>query len=180
MGSIIIAMPGRADSVRLREILMRSGQYADIAIASHGAEILRFSKTREVSLIICTRRFSDMGYEELVSSLPETVRVLLLTKDAALTPFSSSVSKLLMPFRAEELIAATGNLLSESLRKKKRKPSRSPEEQKKINQAKQVLIEQRGMSEPEAYRYLQKTSMDTGRSFLETAEMILLFFIPNQ
>jgi response regulator NasT len=31
------------------------------------------------------------------------------------------------------------------------------------------------MTEPEAYRFIQKTSMDTGRTMLETAQMILLF-----
>ena len=30
------------------------------------------------------------------------------------------------------------------------------------------------MTEPEAYRYLQKNSMDMGRTLSETAQMILL------
>jgi response regulator NasT len=34
-------------------------------------------------------------------------------------------------------------------------------------------MERNNMTEPEAYRYLQKNSMDMGRTLLETAYMIL-------
>ena len=46
-----------------------------------------------------------------------------------------------------------------------------------IQSAKQVLIAQRHMTEPEAHRYLQKMSMDAGRSLAETARMVLLFAV---
>ena len=48
------------------------------------------------------------------------------------------------------------------------------EEKQIIDQAKAVLMERNGMSEPEAFRYLQKTSMDCGRSMVESAQMILV------
>ena len=46
-----------------------------------------------------------------------------------------------------------------------------------IQSAKKVLIAQRNMTEPEAHRYLQKMSMDAGRSLAETARMVLLFAV---
>lgn len=46
-----------------------------------------------------------------------------------------------------------------------------------IQSAKQVLITQRHMTESEAHRYLQKMSMDAGRSLAETARMVLLFAV---
>ena len=46
-----------------------------------------------------------------------------------------------------------------------------------IQSAKKVLITQRNMTEPEAHRYLQKMSMDAGRSLAETARMVLLFAV---
>ena len=49
----------------------------------------------------------------------------------------------------------------------------SPEEKKILDKAKAILMERNGMTEPEAFRYIQKTSMDTGRTSVETAEMIL-------
>jgi response regulator NasT len=46
-----------------------------------------------------------------------------------------------------------------------------------IQSAKKVLITQRNMTESEAHRYLQKMSMDAGRSLTETARMVLLFAV---
>ena len=48
------------------------------------------------------------------------------------------------------------------------------EEQKAvIAQAKALLMERSRMSEEEAHRYLQKSSMDSGTNMLETAQMVL-------
>ena len=47
------------------------------------------------------------------------------------------------------------------------------EEQAVINQAKEVLMDKNNMSENEAHRYIQKSAMDSGRTMVETAEMIL-------
>lgn len=60
-------------------------------------------------------------------------------------------------------------------RKKMRaKPrQRSREEQQTIDQAKALLMERNGLSEEEAHRYIQKSSMDNGTGMVETAEMIL-------
>lgn len=58
--------------------------------------------------------------------------------------------------------------------KKTARKKRSQQEQTYIDQAKKALMEQKSMSEEEAFRYLQKCSMDSGRSMVETAQMILL------
>ena len=63
---------------------------------------------------------------------------------------------------------------SYSRSKKPKKPPRSDAEKKLIDDAKRLLMERNDMTEPEAFRYLQKTSMDTGRGMTDTAEMILL------
>jgi response regulator NasT len=60
--------------------------------------------------------------------------------------------------------------------RKKRKSmpkKRSSEEQTLIDQAKAILMNRNNMTEEEAHRYLQKTSMDNGTSFADTAQMIL-------
>lgn len=50
------------------------------------------------------------------------------------------------------------------------------ETRKLIERAKGILMRQRGMSEEEAYRFLQKKSMDTGKSMKEIASAVCLFF----
>ena len=42
-----------------------------------------------------------------------------------------------------------------------------------IRQAKELLMARNNMSEAEAHRYLQKSSMDSGTNMVETAQMVL-------
>ena len=39
-----------------------------------------------------------------------------------------------------------------------------------------VLMERNHMTEEEAFRYIQKSSMDSGTNMVETAQMILMLF----
>ena len=51
---------------------------------------------------------------------------------------------------------------------------RNEKEQRIIEDAKQLLMERNHLSEKEAHKYIQKLSMDSGNSLVETAEMILV------
>lgn len=177
MGCVLIAMPKHDDASRLAELLKNGGIPEEIFICTTGAEVLRKAEDLDASVVICTRHFSDMGYEELSSYLPGTVNILLLTKDSTLLPFSSNVMRLLMPFKSADLVNTVQMLLPYQpyYERKKKKPDRSSEDQQVISKAKRILMERNEMTEPEAYRYLQKTSMDAGRSLLETAQMVLMF-----
>ena len=59
-------------------------------------------------------------------------------------------------------------------RRRSAPPKRTWKEQNYINNAKMVLMERNHMTEQEAYRYIQKCSMDSGTNMVETAQMILL------
>ncbi len=50
----------------------------------------------------------------------------------------------------------------------------SAEEQGIIRRAKKLLMKRNHLTEPEAHRYLQKTSMDTGRTMTESAHMVTM------
>ena len=58
-------------------------------------------------------------------------------------------------------------------RKRTRPQERSAEEKELILKAKALLMDRNTMTEPEAYRYIQKCSMDNGTSLTETAQMII-------
>ena len=49
---------------------------------------------------------------------------------------------------------------------------RRESERKVIEEAKALLMERNHMTEDEAHRYLQKTSMDSGNTLVETAQMV--------
>lgn len=175
MGNILIAMPKRDDANRIGDIIRRSDIWIDPIISSSGSETLQMVRSREVSLVICTKKLRDMGYEELSSYMPVSANMILLTQDANLIPFSSNVTRILMPFKIKDLTDTIKLLLPElKERPKLKKPKRSLEDQKIIDEAKALLMEKNDMTEPDAFRYIQKNSMDSGRTMLESAQMILM------
>ena len=177
MGEIMITMPRYEDANRIGDIIRRSDIWQEPIICTTGADTLQKVQSRDIQVVICSKKFKDMGYEELTSYLPLGVSVILLTQDSQLLPFSSSVVKLLMPFKPMDLVGTIKLLMPELAGKPKaKKLKRSPEEQKTIDDAKKVLMDRNEMSEPDAYRYIQKNSMDTGRTIVESAQMILMMY----
>ena len=61
-------------------------------------------------------------------------------------------------------------------KRKERSRKRNDAEKKLVDQAKALLMERNNMSEDEAHRYLQKSSMDSGTNMVETALMVLSMF----
>ena len=82
-----------------------------------------------------------------------------------------------MPLRIHEFVNTVEMQMMQierRLRKQKKKPkARSEKEQNYIKNAKLLLMERNHLTEEEAYRYIQKCSMDSSTSMVETAQMIL-------
>lgn len=174
MGCIIVAMPKSTDSQRIADIIRNSEAACEVLICTTGSDVLRRTEDTDVDLVIGTKTFSDMGYEELMVYLPPSIKFLLLTKDATLISYYDNAVKLLMPFKHSDFISTVRMLLPYSYYRPKKKSLRSPEEQKVIDEAKAILMDRNEMEEPEAFRYIQKISMDTGRTMVESAQMILM------
>lgn len=178
MGSILIAMPHVEDANRISDKLSGYGLLMDIEVCQSASEVLRISNDRDFGVIICTKSLRDLSYIELSEYLPKYFGMIILTKDMTLETFSDNMVKVLMPFKTSELVSTIEMMTSEFKRIIRRKKSipvkRSAKEQQIIDEAKRLLINRNGMSEPEAFRYIQKNSMDTGRSMIESAQMILM------
>lgn len=178
MGSILVAMPKYEDSKHIAGILRECGLCLDIEACTTGADVLRILHDRDFGVIVCTKRLSDMGYAELAEYLPNYFGMIVLTKDPSLETVSDQMVKLMLPLKKSELKSTIEMMTNEfyyQIRRKKRKvPKRSVKEQKMIDDAKAMLMERNGMSEPEAFRYIQKNSMDFGRTMVESAQMILM------
>ena len=79
-----------------------------------------------------------------------------------------------MPFSSVDFISTIKMLMPSSYSSRKKKPiKRSQAEQKIIDDAKALLMNRNGMTEPEAFRFIQKAAMDTRRTMVESAQMIL-------
>ena len=83
-----------------------------------------------------------------------------------------------LPFKISELLGTVEMMLVQlerRIKKDRQKPKkRSREEQEAIDQAKKILMERNNMTEQEAFRYIQKCSMDSSTNMVETAQMILM------
>lgn len=178
MGSILIAMPKMEDANKIAKIVHSSGMSFQVDICSMGAEVLRTSHDRDFGVVICTKRLRDMNYTDLEEYLPSFFGLIVLTSDASLETRSDRCVKLMYPLKRSDLTATIEMMTSGFYRQRKKKKQapkkRDEKEQKMIDQAKALLMERNGMTEPEAFRYLQKNSMDYSRSMVESAQMILV------
>lgn len=179
MGSILVAMPKPEDANKIAGLLRNSGLPFDINVCDTGAEVLRVANDRDYGVVICTKQLRDMSYTEMADMLPRYFGTIVLTKDASLEMANDNMVRLMLPFQSRDLIDTIYMLTQDfnrRLKKKSEPPKRSVEDKKIIDRAKGILMDRNGMSEPEAFRYIQKNSMDYGRKLIESAQMILTLY----
>lgn len=177
MSRIIIVFSKVETGKRIQEVLMRYG-FEDTAVCSTGAKALQEVNSTGAWLVICGFRMTDMHFTELKRYLPPYADLLLVASGQAIESVPTGTMAVETPVRASQLVSTIRMMEAGKHRCRKKtktapKP-RSPRDMKIIENAKHLLMERNHLSEDEAHRYLQKQSMDTGRTFVETAEMIQL------
>ena len=177
MASIVVVLPTQNEARMIKNLLVQNG-FAEVFICSSGSQAIAKADDLEAGIVISGFKLADMMYSELAENLPPDFRLLLLARECYLADrMDEDIMSLAIPFRAGDLVS-TAELMLGSVtypRKKHKGPKgkRTPREQALINEAKALLMNRNNMSEKEAHRYIQKCSMDTSRSFVETAQMIL-------
>lgn len=177
MYEVIVAFPKIKEGKSMKNILVQNGIRV-AAVASTGAQVIALANELDSGIILCGYRFRDMYSRDLHDYLPKGFAMLLAASPARLQDIvGSDIVCLSMPFKTFELIGTIEMMANEYRRKRKKEralpQSRSEEENLIIGKAKTLLIERNNMSEAEAHRYLQKTSMDNGTNLVETSQMIL-------
>ena len=82
-----------------------------------------------------------------------------------------------MPLKVQELVN-TVNMMVDNMERRRRKRRLTPKvrndkDTAMIAEAKELLMSRNHMTEEEAHRYIQHSSMDTGTNMVETAQMVL-------
>ncbi len=177
MTGIIIAFPKTEVGEKIRAILVRNGFHV-VGICTTGAQVIQETNELDDGIVICAYHLPDMMYRELNEYLPAEFQMVTITsREDWASNGDPDVISLSLPLQAHELLSTMEMVLYNVRRarksRKSRPQTRSPEEQAIIEQAKGILMSRNNMTEDEAHRYLQKTSMDNGTSFTETAQMIL-------
>lgn len=177
MSSIIVVFPKIEDAKSIRNLLMRYG-FTVTAVCCTGAQALNAIDGLHGGIVVCGYRFPDMMYDQLKENLPPKFEMLLLGSQGVISQCQGSgVLCVRMPLKAQDLID-TINMVERNITRRRKKEREKPKvrdakEQAVILEAKRLLMERNHMSEEEAHRYIQKTSMNNGTNMVETAEMVI-------
>lgn len=177
MTGIIIAFPRADTGKKIKTILVRSGFYV-AGVCTNGAQTIQEANELQSGIVVCSYRLPDMIYRELKEYLPAGFQMVTISsRDEWAENGDTEVVSLSQPLKVHELVSTLEMVVYDvrrARRKRRQMPrERSREEQEVIDRAKGILMSRNNMTEEEAHRYLQKTSMDNGTSFTETAQMIL-------
>ena len=175
MGGVIIACKDGAMCDKLARTLAASG----IEVAgstTKGASALQKAAMLygERGVLLCSYALSDMNASELYRIMPEGFEMVVLLSSRQRAVFDcEGILCLDIPINRRDLIN-TLMMLTEPRKPVYVKPeNRSEGDREIIGKAKALLMERNGMSEPEAHRFLQKQSMNSGQSLVSVALNIL-------
>lgn len=183
-GNILLVIRKNDVAARLAAALQSAGfQVPDIC--GSGSEALRTAGSRDFDIMVAGCNLPDTTGLALSIAMLERrdCGVILITTESEKayverTASRNDITCLVRPvgrnalLQAVALIRQRRRLAAEACSQRERLQQLS-ERRVLVARAKSVLMQARGMSEPEAFRALQKASMDTGIPVREIARMIL-------
>ena len=174
MEKIIVAFESRKSCDRVREILESSG-VATCIVCHSASEVKRTVHSQRISTVVCGFKLPDQSSEDLFADLPNNCAMLMVAVQNLLDMCQThDIFKLASPVSRSDLNASVRMLQQMGHRLERFvRPQRSGEERDIINEAKAVLMERHGMTEEQAHRFLQKSSMDSGSKMVQTAKLVL-------
>lgn len=163
--------------MNIRRLLVQND--IDVAgVCTMGAQAIHYMDELDGGIIICGYKFSDMMYSDLHDCLPKNFEMLLVASQHFWNEcIDNDIVCVAMPIKIRDLINTLGMMLQTLSRRmseqKKISALRSEKDKEVILEAKTLLMERNNMTEEEAHRYIQKSSMDTATNMAETAYMIV-------
>lgn len=163
---------------RIASVLHSSGLYVGSVCVS-GAQLMNFAnKHYHGGVVVCSVKLRDMPAVNLPRVIgPGYDFLFLISPQLAGMKDSIEHASLMMPINRMSLISTVNMFLNVSdytpLSIKKKLAAGNYEEKQVILKAKNLLISRNNLTEPQAHRFIQKKSMDTGKKMVETAMIIL-------
>lgn len=182
---VVIADDESIIRMDLKEMLSGLG-YQVVGEAGDGKQAIQMARELKPDLVIMDIKMPEMDGITAARTLTEEriAPVLLLTAYSQQELVQGAreagvVGYIVKPFRQDELMPAIEVALSRfrefrDLEKEMGDLKETLEARKVIERAKGVLMDQYSMKEADAFRRIQKLSMDTRKSMREIAEAILL------
>jgi len=193
--SLIIAHPDHDMAGKLHHLL-RSNGLPVLGIATSGAQVLQQEALcAEGGIVICPFRLPDLSANEIRRLLAPASDLLVLANARQISQiYGEGIYTLVQPFSSQDVLDAARGLLVHqppptllsplealhygqpavsSAGADKTPVNRSAEEQLTIERAKTFLMQRKHLTEPEAHRFLQKRSMESGIRIVELARRLL-------
>jgi response regulator NasT len=177
LGNIIVAFPKREDAKSIKNLLVCHG-FSVNYICTSGSQVLECLDGMNDGIVISGYKLPDMLYHHLRAEMPREFEMLLVASSKYLDGGEEEgVLAVAMPLKVHELLQSVSFVeekLARSKRRRRQIPRKRDQDGKEwIDKAKAMLMETKHMTEAEAHRYVQKSSMDSGNSMVETAQMLL-------
>lgn len=167
------------------EKLINSFKHRITAVSHSAGNAIRIAGIKKFDIILCSNNLPDMTGLDMaidISSKTDASILLITTSEEKMyvenncteydiTCLVKPVSKVVLQHTLEIAMKYRQRLYG--VVRERDRLQRTLDRRSIVAKAKAVLIEQNKMSEPEAYRVIQKTSMDSGIPIKEIAQTII-------
>lgn len=184
MKSVIIAFSNPLLTNWVTSVLNRGGYSIEYSCKT-ASDVARVADFCTSPVVVCGFQFTDMTSEDLMEILNGRLamitvllphqRDLIDRDDMVVVPYPLSAMELLHAIGLVEKMAARDAVSSGRLSGGHGAQSRDrpAEEKLLILKAKNMLMDQFQMTESQAHRFLQKSSMDRGLKLIDAANMVI-------
>ena len=170
MARMIIAGASETSREQMSKLLASSGSSV-YRCCSSGSSLRRALSESEDSIVIYLGQLPDCKPDDLVWDYGDRVQILLIARPEILEDCESrEVFKLAIPTTGRAVLGALEML---NQLHGMRAPKRMGAERQVVEQAKEILMRQKGLTEPEAHHMLQKYAMDHGMKMADYAADIV-------
>lgn len=170
MARIVIASASQTGRERMLHLLVSSG-FSVFRCCTSGSEIRRTMNECDDGIVILIGSLPDCKADELQWDYGERIQILLIARREVLDSCEAQeIFRLAMP-ASSQAVAGAVEMLSQL--HQMRLPRRMGSARQIVEEAKQLLMEEQHLSEPEAHRYIQQYAMNHGLRMADYAAQII-------
>ena len=191
MRNITLAFANAEAAAKVKNALIHAGLQVALVCSSGSILLQQAIMNPSGGVVILPPRLPDMSVPELLSRLPDTFDLLVLQSAGMKVDYGPlpGLTVLTMPLSGTQLTEVVNSLLrtrlppagQSNLRTGGRAAvpglapanRRSAEDEALLREAKKLLMRERGLTEDQAHRFLQKHSMDNSIRLTEVASLVL-------